>query len=154
MLSRTAEPPLDCMESKPTAWTTNKWRQTDCLDNKQTDDSGCIADCSLALKVRVTLNASDRRDNGCIANYSPLLAMTLCCPTCPPNKQIGTNFSWMRGESTSSQKGLHRRQGHHRGSKLIKATPQELRILSKFLEGGDTPPCIRTSGGSPTPHDD
>ena len=111
MLSRTAEPPLDCMESKPTAWTTNKWRQTDCLDNKQTDDSGCIANCSLALKVRVTLNASDRRDNGCIANYSPLLAMALSCPTCPPKKQIGTNFSWMRGESTSSQKGLHRRQG-------------------------------------------
>ena len=38
VLSRTAEPPLDCMESKPIAWTTNKWRQTDCLDNKQTDD--------------------------------------------------------------------------------------------------------------------
>ena len=68
------------MESKRTAWATNKWRQTDCLENIQTDDSGCIANCSLALKVRVTLNASDRRDNGCIQNYSPLLAMALSCP--------------------------------------------------------------------------
>jgi hypothetical protein len=31
-------------------------------------------------KVHVTLKASDRRDNGCIANYSPLLTMALACP--------------------------------------------------------------------------
>ena len=62
------------------------------------------------------LCASDRRGNGCIANYSLLLAMALSCPTCPPptkNTQFRTNFCWMRGESTSSQNGMHRRQGHH-----------------------------------------
>ena len=30
--------------------------------------------------VHVTLKASDRTDNGCIPNYSPLLAMALSCP--------------------------------------------------------------------------
>ena len=70
------------------------------MDNKQTDDSGCIANCSLALKVHVTLNASDRRDNGCIANYSPLLAMALSCPN------WHKLFLDERRDSTSSQKGL------------------------------------------------
>ena len=31
--------------------------------------------------VYVTLNESDRRGNGRMPNYSPLLAMALCCPT-------------------------------------------------------------------------
>ena len=31
--------------------------------------------------VHVTLNESDRRGNGRMPNYSPLLAMALCCPT-------------------------------------------------------------------------
>jgi hypothetical protein len=31
--------------------------------------------------VFVTLNESDRRGNGRMPNYSPLLAMALCCPT-------------------------------------------------------------------------
>ena len=39
-----------------------------------------IANCSVAPKVHVALNASDRRDNGCIQNYSPLLAMALLFP--------------------------------------------------------------------------
>ena len=35
--------------------------------------------CACPTKVHVTLKASDRRDDGCIANYSPLLSTALSC---------------------------------------------------------------------------
>ena len=59
------------------ALTTN---QTSYIHRRAEPNCNNVANCSLALKVHVTLNASDRRDNGCIANYSPLLAMALSCP--------------------------------------------------------------------------
>ncbi len=115
---------------KPTAWTTNIHSY-----RRQRLHRKLLFACPTQ-----TLNASERRDTGCIAIYSPLQRRRSPVLPGPPNKkQVGATFSWMWGESPSSRKGLPKMcvpgSGRPSSHKLMAAGLRAAELHASGVEG-------------------